>query len=249
MGLHSGSVCSVRLEPAGAGSGILLNGSPLSIDNVQSSTLATTVSTPEGPVGTIEHLLAALFGAGIDDINLWVHGGEVPILDGTAGAWRAFLKPVESTPSTAALVLDLEQVVEIVEGDSSIRAEPWPRLTICVDVDFATLGRFTFECDATRWEEAGAARTFGFMSHAETLRDRGLARGANLDNTLVFEDDGDVLNQGGLRSEDEIARHKWIDCLGDLALLGRRLNARVTAVRAGHRLHHALVRRLKARII
>ena len=244
IGLHSGMLCSVPLEPASAGTGLMVNGSSLTIDAIESSTLATTVRTPLGPVGTVEHLLAALYGAGIDDVHLSVEGGEIPALDGTAGAWRPHFEATDSFPREEVEPFTIENVIEIRDGKRLIRAEPARSLTIKVDVEFPRLGAFSFEESANRWENAATARTFGFFSQREALQQRGLARGASLENTLVFDDHGEALNEGGLRTPDEIARHKWIDCLGDLALLGRRLCAHVTAVRAGHHLHHALVRRI-----
>lgn len=244
IGLHSGAMCRVHLQPAPAGTGIQLNGTPLTIHAVESSTLATTIETQRGRVQTVEHLLAAVYAHQVDDLELTVDGGEVPVLDGSAGAWISHLSPVNSYPLAARAPLVIDQVIEIRDGASLIRVEPAPYLTIAVEVDFPLLGAFNFVSDVANWEQAAFARTFGFLEQHEALKRRGLARGATLDNTLVFDNAGIPLNQNGLRYPDEIARHKWIDCLGDLALLGQQLCAKVTAVRAGHRLHHALVRRL-----
>mgnify|MGYP001384382148 CR=1 FL=1 len=247
VGLHSGQRCAVTLSPLGSGSGIVVNGTRLTHGVIVSTDLATSIQTEGGVISTIEHLTAALVGQGIDDISVRVEGGEVPVLDGSALPWLSHLDPVPSDPLKPASVLKLDEVLEVAQGEAYIRAEPSDRLMIEVEVDYPGIGQSRYACDAGDWTQAAAARTFGFLEHHTALLERGLAQGAALENTLVFGQDGRPLNEGGLRMDDEVARHKWLDCLGDLALLGERLVAKIRVVRGGHRVHHALVRALSER--
>ena len=128
-------------------------------------------------------------------------------------------------------------------GDSWVLAEPAPHLLITVQVDFLSLGASIFKATADQWEDVANARTFGFLADADRMRAQGLARGASLDNTLVF-DEGQPLNVGGLRYRDEVARHKWLDFFGDLYALGRPVIGSFKAYRNGHKLHHELVKAL-----
>jgi UDP-3-O-[3-hydroxymyristoyl] N-acetylglucosamine deacetylase len=243
-GLHSGLPCAVVVAPAKSGQGRRINGRPATIEHVVDGAWCTTIETDDGPVRTVEHLLAALAGLGIDDCDVRVKGGEVPILDGSVGPFRERLEPLEQRGQRDPLVLTAP--VEVRDGDRWVRALPAEVPSLAVDVAYRGLGRQRFDATLGAFAAASTARTFGFLRDRARLEKVGLAKGAALANTLVFDDAGEPVNPGGLRFDDEPARHKWLDLLGDLALLGRPLQARVVAYRGGHALHHALVRALRA---
>ncbi|MBV71390.1 MAG: UDP-3-O-[3-hydroxymyristoyl] N-acetylglucosamine deacetylase [Myxococcales bacterium] len=240
--LHSGRQCSVRLEPAASGTGRRFNGAAIGPDMLAQADFATTLLTPHGLVSTVEHLFAALHGLGIDDVFISTLDGELPILDGSARGWVDLMSPrSQFGPAAAPIVVD--EQFRIGDEESWILVEPNPVLSISVTVDFESLGAFRFQANSDQWEGVIDARTFGFLKDAKRLNELGLALGATLDNTLVF-DDGLALNMGGLRFDDEVARHKWLDVFGDLYALGRPVLGRFTAYRSGHRLHHQLVKAL-----
>ena len=198
-------------------------------------------------VATVEHLLATLYALGIDNVGVHVEGPELPAMDGSAlplvvQVTRAGVAPLEAERRTVRLT----RPIEIREGDRSIVATPSDRLRIAYSIDFdhPMIGRQTFELsdlDAKRFEnEVAGARTFGFVHEVEALRASGLARGASFENTLVLDERG-LLNGGELRYPDEFVRHKVIDLLGDLALIGAPLLAQIEVERGGHALHHRLV--------
>ncbi len=238
-GLHGGLPCKVLIAPAAAGRGRRINGREATLDAVIDGAWATTLQTPKGPVRMVEHLLAALAGLGVDDCEVTVDGGEVPILDGSCAPYRDGLALCSHEGESAPLVVT--EVVTVREGDRWVRAEPSATTSLGVDVAFRGLGRQRFDATLGAFAAVAPARTFGFLRDRARLEAAGVARGAALANTVVFDDRGLPMNPGGLRFDDEPARHKWLDLLGDLALLGRPIQARVLAFRAGHRLHHRLV--------
>ena len=198
-------------------------------------------------VATVEHLLATLYAFAIDNVRVRVEGPELPAMDGSALPLVAQLKAAGRTVLAAdRRTVRLAAPIEIRDGDRSIVATPSDRLQIVYSIDFdhPMIGRQRFELsglDAKRFEnELAGARTFGFAHEVEALRAAGLARGASFENTLVLDERG-LLNPGGLREPDEFVRHKIIDLLGDLALIGAPLQARIEVERGGHALHHGLV--------
>lgn len=241
LGLHHGRPCRARLEPAPVGHGWTLNGAPLAALPIADAALATTLATPTGPVATVEHLLAALAGRGIDDVAITIHGGEVPLLDGSAAPWADAITP--HAHGGAREVLTLTAPIEVHDGDRHLIATPAPALHLDVTIDFPLLGRQRYQAPLTAFAEAAPARTFGFAAELAALHAAGRAHGATLDNTLAYDSHGRPLTPH--RFPDEPARHKWIDLLGDLALLGRPLHAHITAHKPGHALHHRLIARLR----
>jgi UDP-3-O-[3-hydroxymyristoyl] N-acetylglucosamine deacetylase len=218
---------------------VTLNGEALGA--VAEARFATTLATPRGPVATVEHLLAALRIAGVDDVAIEIEGGEAPALDGSAAGW--VLPTVEVAGERAAWHLDRPILVR--DGEAWVRAEPADVARVCVDVEFPGLGRQVFAADEGAWAtEVAPARTFGFLRDEAGLRAAGLIAGVSLENAVVFDDEGRALR--ALRFPEEPARHKALDLIGDLFLLGGPLRASVTAVRAGHRLHHRLVEAIRA---
>ena len=259
IGLHSGIYTTVELHPARAGSGITfvradLDG--LRIPALQASTTAldyaTTVGKDDVQVGTVEHLLAAIMACRITDIDIHINGPEVPIIDGSA---LPFLHLIDAAGvrdlGTEVPVLRVREPFEITHGDKSIRIAPSNRLVIKyrIDFDHPAIGRQSMQFDfgADKGHEMflrkiAPARTFGFMRDVEKLRAAGLARGGSVENAIVLDDRG-VVN-GPLRFKDEFVRHKILDLVGDLALIGRPIVGEITAHRAGHALHSAFVEKL-----
>lgn len=255
IGLHSGIYTTVELQPASAGSGITfvradLHG--LRIPALQASTTAldyaTTVGRDDVSVGTVEHLLSAVMACGITDLDIQIDGPEVPIVDGSA---LPFMHLIDAAGvrdlGTRVAVLRIDQPFEITDGDKSIRIKPANRLLLNYKIDFShpTIGKQSFHFDYHHdnfLKKIAPARTFGFMRDVEKLRAAGLARGGSVENCVVL-DDRAVMN-GPLRFRDEFVRHKILDLLGDLALIGRPIVGEITANRAGHALHSRFVARL-----
>ena len=259
VGLHSGESTRVTLRPARPGHGVVFvhAGStppvriPARVECVASTQNATTLAAGGVGVSTVEHLLAALWAAGIDDVEIAVEGSEVPVLDGSAQPFAAALREVGRRSSgKPRRQWKVTRKVEINLGDRRIRAEPADRLSLSYAVDYPhpAIGRQEIVLDAISLEifeaELAPARTFGFLADVEALRAAGLARGGSLENTIVL-DDRKILNPGGLRFPDEFVRHKAVDLLGDLSLLGGGLCAQVSVERGGHSLHRELVTALR----
>ncbi len=237
---------------------------PARVASLQSHARATTLVAPTSDasnvsglatgVSTVEHLLATLYALAIDNLRIELDGPEVPIFDGSA---EPLLEVLYRAGRVAQVLprrtLHLRETIEIRDGERWIRAEPCDRLRIgyAIDFDHPEIGRQTLEIpelDASVFERAlSRARTFGFMSEVEALHAEGLARGGGLANTIVLGERR-VMNPDGLRFPDEFVRHKVVDLIGDLALLGAPLAAHVRVERGGHMLHHQLVRTLASRV-
>jgi UDP-3-O-[3-hydroxymyristoyl] N-acetylglucosamine deacetylase len=255
IGLHSGIYTTVELRPARAGNGITfvradLDG--LRIPALQASTTAldyaTTVGKDDVSVGTVEHLLSAVMACGITDLDIHIDGPEVPIVDGSA---LPFIHLIDAAGvrglGSEVRVLRIDEPIEVVDGDKSIRIAPASKLVLKYKIDFAhpSIGKQSFHFDYHHdsfLKKIAPARTFGFMRDVEKLRAAGLARGGSVENCIVLDDSG-VLN-GPLRFRDEFVRHKILDLLGDLALLGRPIVGEITAHRAGHALHSRFVEKI-----
>ena len=254
-GLHSGASVRLELIPARAGTGIVFVRTdrthaveiPARPGGVTSTRLATTLGSGEASVGTVEHLLAALYGLGIDNVRVAVEGPELPVMDGSAASFVYLIRSAGvKAQREPRPVLRVLAPIEVDEGDRRIRIEPARGLRISYAVDFAhpAIGRQELKLDrldAARFEsEIASARTFGFLQDVRALWSAGLARGGSLHNTVLL-DDRRVVNQDGLRWPDEFVRHKVLDLLGDLALLGVGIEGHVKVERGGHALHHRLV--------
>ncbi len=256
IGLHLGVQCRITFQPAPAGQGIVFRrtdcaGLPLiraHVSEVSGSERRTQLGKGEHAVHTVEHVLAAVNGMGIDDLTIDMDAPEPPILDGSAAPFvgalsDAGLAQVDGEPE----FLDLAEPVRIIDGASVYEAYPSDRLELDVTIDFphpliGTQSRRFIVTEDSFTSELSRARTFGFVHEVEALRLRGLIKGASLDNTVVL-DDSEVLS-GDLRWSDEFVRHKAMDCVGDLALTGARLRARIIAVKPSHRGTITLVREL-----
>jgi UDP-3-O-acyl N-acetylglucosamine deacetylase len=263
VGLHSGLAVTLRLEPARPGSGIVFERQdpaprgpvPATLDAVGPSERRTTLGDGAARIDTVEHLLAAVYAAELDDLRILLDGPEVPILDGSFAPFCALLDSagcrIEPGVRRAAW---LEAAVELDAGEGSYRMEPAEGLVLEVRLDYPqpVIGRQRAGCrvesDTFRQQIAGA-RTYGFLAEVEPLQARGLLAGATAACAVVLSPTA-VLNTE-LRWPDEFARHKLGDLVGDLALVGARLNARIVAERPSHRGNLACARALAraARIV
>jgi len=256
IGLHSGVPVTIRLKPAPAGTGILFLRTdlenfpiPASWRHVARVSYATSLMRQGVLISTTEHLLSVLYSMGVDNAYIEIDNLEVPILDGSG---RPFVELIERAGvqyyRRKRRYLRVRRAITVEDRGRRISILPDDRFRLTCDVHFdhALVGRQTIEMEVTpeRYAaELAPARTFGFERDLAQLRDMGLIRGASLDNAVCF-DGIRVLNPGGLRFADECCRHKALDLIGDLALIGRPLLGHVIAERAGHAMHAALVARI-----
>jgi UDP-3-O-[3-hydroxymyristoyl] N-acetylglucosamine deacetylase/3-hydroxyacyl-[acyl-carrier-protein] dehydratase len=256
IGLHLGQRCRLTFKPARAGDGVQLRRIDLdhaqairaTVDQVSETERRTQLGNGENTVHTVEHVLAAIAAMGIDDITIEMDGPEPPILDGSAAPFynalsTAGLASIDGQPE----ILTLSEPVRIIDGESVYEAFPAPNLELDVTIEFAhpLIGRQSTRICVNRESfesELSGARTFGFVREVEWLRSRGLIQGASIENAIVLDDSGIV--SGPLRWTDEFVRHKTMDCIGDLALAGARVQARIVAIKPSHRGTVTLVREL-----
>lgn len=260
IGLHSGKDVSMTLRPADAGTGIVfhrIDMSPsVSIEaiakNVVNTRLSTTIGVSGAIVSTIEHLMAALSGCGIDNVHVDIDGPEVPIMDGSAAPFvEGLRKAGVRVLSRPRKFLVVKKPISVVDGDKKIAIIPSRYFRVSFDMRFNhpvvnNQFRSMKFSDEVFARDYAPARTFGFLVEVETLKANGLARGGSLDNAVVIGDDG-ILNAGGLRYDDEFVRHKIMDSVGDLSLAGYPLIGHVKAYKSGHDLNHKLVTEILAR--
>lgn len=255
VGLHSGAPAQLVLHPARAGEGIAFVRTdartpvevPARSSEVSSTQLATTLGRGDASVRTVEHLLSALYGLGIDNVRIEVDGPELPVMDGSAAPFVYLIRSAGVfRQRERRRALRIRRAIEVRDGDRRIRVEPARELRVSYAVDFEHPAIRRQEIclaplDAERFDrEISAARTFGFLRDVRALWSAGLARGGSLDNTVVL-DETRVVNPQGLRWPDEFVRHKVLDLCGDLALLGLPLIGHVHVERGGHALHQRLV--------
>lgn len=259
IGLHSGERVRLALQPASAGSGIVFvrsditdrdNRIEVSADAVTAVRLGTTISNSEGvSVATVEHLMAALAGLGVDDVRIEIDGPELPVMDGSSAPFIALIDQV-GLVEHAAPRLGIQVLKPVVVETEGRRASFLPALKPIVEVEIqfehASVGRQScmFEvAPGVFSREIAAARTFGFRKDYDALLAAGLARGGSMDNAVVLNDEG-VENPDGLRFDDEFARHKALDALGDLYLAGAPIIGRYHATRPGHAINNQALRAL-----
>ncbi len=257
VGLHSGERVKIKVRPAPPDSGICfvrtdLAGSPMikaSFENVIDTTLATTIGHNGCRVATIEHLMAAFFGLGIDNAIVEIDGPEVPIMDGSAAPFVFLLRSAGIEPQNKAKkFLVIKRPFQVKDGDRSVRITPSKELRITYTIDFnhPLLRNQTFETTFSSKEftkEISRARTFGFLKDVQALKRAGLAKGGSLDNAIVV-DDFKILNEDGLRYKDEFVRHKILDFIGDLSILGAPVIGHFEVERSGHFLNQEMLRKL-----
>ncbi len=250
IGLHSGEPVNLTIKPAAVDTGIRFvrldlgqePSVPAFMNRVVDTSLATTIAEDDAAVSTTEHLLGALAGLGVDNAVVELDGAEVPIMDGSAGPFVHLLKKVHRRRQKAPKrVLKIIKEIVCRDGDKMIRVLPYDGLKVTCEIDFAhdLIGKQVYAIDVNpkRFaKEIATARTFGFMDEVKKLKEHGYALGGSLDNAVVVDQLG-VLNKDGLRFADEFVRHKVLDLIGDLALLGCPLMGHVIASKAGHAQH------------
>jgi UDP-3-O-[3-hydroxymyristoyl] N-acetylglucosamine deacetylase len=255
VGLHTGRHTSVRLKPAPRDSGILFIRADkdvafkASVNSVTDTAFSTTLGHNGAKIRTVEHLLSALSGLGIDNAIVEVNGPEIPILDGSSTEFISLiLKGGIAKQGKSRAFIKIKHPVVFSEGHSEIAALPYDgrRITFRIHFQHHLLGEQSLSLDIT--EEAFAseiapARTFGFLKDVEYLRSNGLAQGGSLHNTIVLGEDG-ILNTSGLRFRDEFVRHKILDLLGDFSLAGFPIYGHIIANKAGHATNLKFIKKL-----
>ncbi len=253
IGLHSGKEVALTLKPASPNAGIRfvrtdLEGSPeipAFYKNVVNTQMATTLGVGRVTISTVEHLMAALQGLGIDNLIVEVNAPEIPILDGSSAGFVERLMAVGvQTQARPRSILKLRRRVEVKIAEKWAVAEPSSRLEVHASVEFShpAVGfqEFHYVEGRTDFSQIASARTFGFLREVEALKRMGLALGGSLDNAVVLDDEK-VLNPKGLRYPNEFVRHKVLDALGDFKLAGIAIQAHIKLHRAGHDLHRQLL--------
>ncbi|WP_223999260.1 UDP-3-O-acyl-N-acetylglucosamine deacetylase [Aureimonas sp. SA4125] len=263
VGVHAGTSVRLTLLPAKAHSGIVFHlvdadGTTLrSIkalsSNVPATDLSTIVGDPSGQhVATIEHLMAALYAMGVDNVAIEIHGNEIPIMDGCSAAFVAAIESVGLRSQVARRrYIRVLKPVRVEMGACVAEYLPHPGTRFEIEIDFPTpaIGRQTFAADLTPGlfrDELARARTFGFMKDVERLWASGHALGSSLDNSVVIGDDDRIINPDGLRFVDEFVRHKALDAVGDQALAGGRILGCYRSYRGGHKLNAMALQALLA---
>jgi UDP-3-O-[3-hydroxymyristoyl] N-acetylglucosamine deacetylase len=261
VGLHSGEKVYMTLRPAPANFGIVFRRTdldppvdvPARADLVGDTSMASTLSQGEVRISTVEHLLSAFAGLGIDNCVVELSAPEVPIMDGSAGPFVFLVQSagIEELAAAKRFVRILKKV-RVEQGDKWAEFEPYDGFKVAFEIEFdhPVFKRHTRRAEVdfhttSFVKEVSRARTFGFMRDYEMLRERNLAKGGSLDNAIVV-DDQRVLNEDGLRYEDEFVKHKVLDAIGDLYLLGHSLIGSFTAYKSGHGLNNTLLRKLLA---
>lgn len=257
IGIHSGKKVTLKLIPAAADTGIIFK--RVDIPGARSIKAAakevgpthnnTTLGTGADAIHTVEHLLSALYGLGVDNLYCELDGPEVPIMDGSAGSFIFLLKEtgIERLSKSKKFMVILEPV-RVEHKGTWAQIEPAKNLIIDSTIVFAhpTINtqtqRFEFSCE-NYIKEISRARTFGMLRDVDALKRAGLIKGGSLDNAIVL-DDYKVINDDGLRFTDEFVRHKVLDTIGDISLLGLEIAGKITTYKSGHYLHNVLCRKI-----
>ena len=261
VGLHTGKKVLMVLRPEPANHGIWFRRTdldesvdiPARAENVGETTLGTTIAANGAKVSTIEHLLSALAGLGIDNAIIELSADEVPIMDGSAGPFVFLLQSAGIEEQNAPKkFVRIKKSVKVEDGEKWARFDPYDGFKVNFEIEFdhpvfkrrSQVASMEFST-TTFLREVSRARTFGFMRDLEYMRSRNLALGGNLDNAIVL-DDYRILNEDGLRYEDEFVKHKILDAIGDLYLLGHSLIGEFSGYKSGHGLNNRLLRTLIA---
>ena len=259
VGLHSGADISMTLAPAAAGSGIVFIRTdmddariPAQWDRVVDTRLCSVLANDDGvSVGTVEHVMAALAGCGIDNVTISLNGGEVPIMDGSSAPFVRMIERVGVVDQDAPRrVIRVLKEVSVDHGNGRVTLSPADMQVFDFEIDFdsAVVNRQSLSLNVVNGafcKELADARTFGFLSEVEAMRAAGLAKGGSLDNAIVVGHDG-VLNEDGLRYDDEFVRHKLLDAIGDMYLAGAPVVGRFSGTCSGHAANNKLLRALFA---
>lgn len=259
VGLHNGEKVTLTLRPAAADTGIVFKRVDLPQPNeilampgaVHDTRMCSALEANGARVATVEHIMSALAGLGVDNVVVEVDASEIPIMDGSSGPFVFLLKQAGIIEQSAAKkFIRVKKTVEVREGDKWVRFEPYHGFKIDFTIDFnhpvfehsGNNVKIDFAADSYI-KEISRARTFGFMHEVEYLRSNGLARGGSLDNAIVL-DEYRVLNSDGLRYDDEFVKHKVLDAIGDLYMLGHPILGAFYAYKSGHALNNQLLRAL-----
>ncbi len=260
IGLHSAKDVRMELRPAAPDTGIVFFRKtpggvveiPALTDYVVDTSLATTIGRDGVTVGTVEHLMAALAGLGVDNAQVHIDGPEVPAMDGSAAPFvRAIKTAGLKVQKRARRFIKVVDTITVAHGDSVITLEPSSEFKVSSYIEFdhplIASQAYSNKLNSNIFRKHIAkARTFGLLKDVERLQANGFAKGGSLANAVVVGEDA-ILNEGGLRFDDEFVRHKVLDLVGDLYLLGAPIVANVEARKSGHALHHALRRELLSR--
>ena len=257
VGLHSGQNVTLILEPAAIDSGIhflrtdIANAPLIAADAflVTDTVMSSNLVVDGVKIGTVEHLLSALSGLGIDNLLVKVSDAEIPIMDGSAENYvQLILKAGIEEQSAPKKFMRILKTVRVEEGDKSAQLEPYSGFRLDFEIEFEHPGipkdtqHYQFEFSTKSYiENVGNARTFGFMRDIEHLQKNNLALGGSLDNAIVLNDDG-IMNKEGLRHKEEFVRHKILDAIGDLYLAKYSLIGKFSAYKSGHALNNKLIR-------
>jgi UDP-3-O-[3-hydroxymyristoyl] N-acetylglucosamine deacetylase len=259
IGLHSGRKVRMTIKPADIDEGVVFIRTDLSgvtrikadFENVRDTTLATTIGLNGAAVSTVEHLLSAFCGMGVDNAVVEVDAPEIPIMDGSALPFVNMLKDVGTkVQGKCKKLLFIKKRVSVSDGDGTAMLLPAQEFKITYNIDFKhpLIGQQQHEMtfsDIAYERDICAARTFGFLKDVEYLQAKGLALGGSLKNAVVL-DEQRVINKGGLRCDDEFVKHKILDAIGDLSLLGMPIIGHFVASKSGHRLNNLLLKELVA---
>jgi UDP-3-O-[3-hydroxymyristoyl] N-acetylglucosamine deacetylase len=261
VGLHSGQKVLMTLRPAAPDTGIVFHRTDMDppgevrakAENVGDTQLGTSLINGETRVSTVEHLLSAFAGLGIDNAHVDLSAAEVPIMDGSAGPFVFLLQSAGfEDQRTPKKFVRIKSRVRVEDGDKWAEFRPFDGFKVNFEIEFnhplfkRRANKASMDFSTTSFlKEVSRARTFGFMRDLEMMRARNLALGGNLDNAIVL-DDFRVLNEDGLRYEDEFVKHKILDAIGDLYLLGHSLIGEFSGYKSGHKLNNNLLRKLIA---
>ncbi|MBT5166722.1 MAG: UDP-3-O-acyl-N-acetylglucosamine deacetylase [Nitrosomonadales bacterium] len=259
VGLHSGEKVKITLKPGSENQGIVFKKinqkkvSQVKVDPtiVLDTRLCSTIGNADFQISTVEHLMSALCASGVDNITIEVSGSEIPIMDGSAITFIHLIKSAGIVDQLAPKqFIRIKKTIEVREDDKFAIFEPFQGFIIDFTIDFP---HPVFKTENSHVsidffqdsyvQDISRARTFGFMQEVEALRSNGLARGGSLDNAIVV-DDYKIINKDGLRYKDEFVRHKILDAMGDLFMLGKPLLGKFTAFKSGHDLNNKLIRKL-----
>ncbi len=260
IGLHSGELIWITIKPSGVGSGVVFRRKDLtpfkdisvSSARVINTNLASTIDEKGVSISTVEHLMAALSGLGIDNVLIEITGPEVPIMDGSASSFVYLLKSAGiREQEESKKFVEIINTVTVKDGEKWAKLEPFFGFRLNFIIDFShpavneTGQNASIDFETTSFsEEIARARTFGFVNDVDALRKKGLALGGGLDNAIVL-DDFKILNKGGLRQPNEFVMHKALDAIGDLYLLGQPILGTYSAFKSGHALNNKLIREIK----
>jgi len=260
VGLHTGRKVNMKIKPAPADAGIVLvrkdipNALPIpaNYNTVSDTTLATTLGLNGVTVSTVEHILSAFSGMGVDNAIIELDSFEIPIMDGSALPFVNMLKEVGThLQGKTKKLLVIKKPVSVKDGDGSAVLLPAAEFKITYEINFkhVAIGRQSYSInfsDEKYEKEICSARTFGFLKEVEYLQAKGLGLGGSLENAIILDDEK-IINKGGLRTPDEFVKHKILDAIGDLFLLGMPIIGHFVAYKSGHRLNNILLKELMSK--